>query len=80
MPGMLGNAPKIVGAKQTTKALLNGQARQVYLAKDADAHVIEPIRDLCRKHQVPVIEVETMVELGRACTIAVGAAVAAVLK
>ncbi len=80
MPGMLNSIPKIVGTKQTTKALQNGQAHKVYLAKDADSHVTEPIRDLCRKHGVPVVEVETMAELGRACAITVGAAVAATIK
>ncbi len=80
MPGMLNTTPKIVGAKQTTKALQNGQAHKVYLAQDADVHVTEPIRNLCRKHNVPIVEVATMAELGRACSIAVGAAVAATIK
>ena len=80
MPGSLQRSQKIVGVKQTTKALQNGTARTVYVAQDADGHVIQPIKELCAQNNVPVIEVETMAELGRACSIAVGAAVAAIIE
>lgn len=80
MQGVPEAASTVVGAKQTAKALQSGRAEIVYLAKDADHHVIAPIRELCRSQAVSIVEVETMAELGRACSIAVGAAVAAVLK
>lgn len=70
---------KVVGAKQTRRALAGGQARTVYLAEDADPRVTEAIRDLCRESGVPVCDVPTMKELGQACGISVGAAVAALI-
>ncbi|MDQ7094099.1 ribosomal L7Ae/L30e/S12e/Gadd45 family protein [Desulfosporosinus sp. PR] len=71
---------KTVGLKQTQRALEKGIVRRVYLANDAEAHVLRPILDLCRNHNVERIEVSSMKELGKACGIEVGTAVAAILK
>jgi len=69
---------KTVGLKQTQRALEKGIVRCVYVAQDAEAHVLRPILDLCHNQQVQVIQVESMAELGRACGIEVRAAVAAI--
>ena len=69
----------VVGAKQLKKALLNGRARYVFLAENADPAVTDPIEDLSRQNKIPVSWVSTMSELGRACGIEVGAAAAAIL-
>lgn len=71
---------KTVGLKQTQRALEKGLVGSVYLAKDAEMHVLRPIRDWCSSHMLECIEVPTMKELGKACGIEVGTAVAAVLK
>ncbi len=71
---------KTVGLKQTTKALERGQARVVFLAKDADEKVRRPIMEMCQAHGVPLEEVDTMRELGKAGGIQVPAAVAAILE
>lgn len=68
---------KVVGAKQTRRALNDGRARAVFLAKDADPALTAPLEELAGEKNVPVIWAEHMRELGRACGIAVGAAVAA---
>ena len=52
----------------------------MYIAKDADAEVTNPVREGCARLRVDVVDVDTMAELGRACGIDVGAAVACVLK
>ncbi|NLY10152.1 MAG: 50S ribosomal protein L7Ae-like protein [Firmicutes bacterium] len=80
MTADLTSAKKLVGAKQTLKALQTGQARAVYVAKDADTHVTQPIVQLCSQTGVKVIEVASMAELGKACSIDVGAAVAAIIE
>lgn len=71
---------KAVGAKQVGRALRNGEALRVYLAQDADPKVTEPIEILCKKQSVPMEKVGSMSELGKACGIAVGSAVAAVVE
>ena len=73
----LENTPKVVGVKQVRRALLNGRATRVYLARDADPKVTEPLADLCAQRGVPVEWVPSMKELGTACGIAVGSAAAA---
>lgn len=75
----LQSAKKVVGVKQLRKTLLDGTAKAVFLAEDADPTLTDPIRALCLKKHVPVTEVPTMAELGKACGIGVGAAAAAVL-
>lgn len=73
-------APTVVGVKQTQKAILRNEAVGVVTAADADEHVTGPIRVLCENRGIPGETAPTMQELGKACGIHVGAAVAAVLK
>ena len=67
----------IVGVKQLKKALRNGTARYVFLARNADPAITEPIAALCQQNSVDFVWVRSMTELGRACGIEVGAAAAA---
>ncbi|MDR0670683.1 MAG: ribosomal L7Ae/L30e/S12e/Gadd45 family protein [Oscillospiraceae bacterium] len=68
-----------MGLKQTRKALIDGAAKSVFVARDAEARVRQPMLALCEETGVPVFWADTMAELGCACGIEVGAAVAAVL-
>lgn len=76
----LQTAQKVVGVKQSRKAIRDGLAQRVVVAKDAEVRVIRPIRALCEELGVPVEEAETMAELGKAARIDIGAAVVTVLK
>lgn len=71
---------KTVGVKQTLRALEKGSVQCIFVAEDADAHVTRPIIELCRNQKVEIVRVPTMQELGKACSIQVGAAVAAILS
>lgn len=73
----LEQAAKVVGVKQTRRALNDGRAREIFLARDADPALTEPVAALAEEKGVSVCWTEHMRELGRACGIAVGAAVAA---
>ncbi|HAA89863.1 MAG: Ribosomal protein HS6-type [Thermoanaerobacterales bacterium 50_218] len=77
----LKNAQKrVVGTKQTKKAVEKGIAQLVYVAKDAEEHVTSPLLQLCSEKGVEVVMVDSMAELGKACGIKVGAASAAILS
>ncbi len=71
---------RAVGANQTAKAIRKGRAEVVFVARDADRRVVEPVLQAAREMGVQVVEVPTGKELGRACGIAVGASAAAILK
>ena len=71
---------KVVGVKQTQRALNAGDLRLVFLADDADPRVTEPVEALCKEKGVAVERIPHMKELGSACGIAVGSAVAALLR
>lgn len=75
----LQDANKVVGVKQIRRAIESGAARCVFLAKDADPHLVDPISELCKASQIECRWVGSMEELGHACKIAVGAAAAAIL-
>ena len=51
----------------------------LFLAEDADPRITQPVEALCAEKGVPVRRSGSMKELGRACGIAVGSAVAAVV-
>ncbi len=69
-----------VGLKQSTKLVLSDGVSCASVADDAQDKVKLPFIELCREHQVELKTVETMVQLGKACGIEVGAAVAVTLK
>ncbi|QQY79420.1 large subunit ribosomal protein L7A [Keratinibaculum paraultunense] len=71
---------KVVGTKQVKRALSNGDAEIVYVAKDADKRIVEDIIKACEEKEVELVYVSSMKELGKACKIDVSAASAALLK
>ena len=80
MSADLANAPKVVGAKQVRRALASGKAARIYIAQVADPQMLQPLVQQAVNLRVPVEQVASMKLLGSQCGIAVGAAVAAVLK
>jgi large subunit ribosomal protein L7A len=75
----LRDSSKVIGAKQVKKAVTKGLAKKVYLAVDAEPHIIEPIKTLCLQHEVYCEMTESMKKLGDACGIDVGSAAVAVV-
>ena len=73
-------AEKVVGAKQSRRAVRDALAQQVFLACDADPALTDPIAELCSTAEVPVSLEFSMKELGQAAGIHVGAAVVTLLK
>lgn len=71
---------KVIGIKQTGKSLKNGLGKVLYVAKDSDEHLIDPIIEMAEEASVEVRYIDTMKELGKLCGIDVGAAVALILK
>ncbi len=69
-----------IGAKQTAKLIELGMASEVFVAKDADPRVTIKILNLCKKTGMNVTYVDSMKQLGKACRIAVGTAVAAIVN
>jgi len=69
----------VVGAKQVKRALEAGRAVKVFLADDADPRITGPIASACAGKGVETQAVPSMKELGAACGISVGAAVAALV-
>jgi large subunit ribosomal protein L7A len=71
---------KVVGLKQTLKALKNNKGKVLYIAKDADNSITEPILELAKVNSLQIIFVDTMKELGNLCDIDVASATALLLE
>jgi large subunit ribosomal protein L7A len=71
---------RIVGLKQTVKAVKNGTAKNVYVAEDADDFIKQSVIDVCSDANLQIIYVNSMKELGDACGIEIGASTAAIIK
>lgn len=67
-----------IGTKQATRMIELGEATEVFVAKDADPRLTGKVVSLCKNCGVKVTYVDSMKQLGKACGIEVGAAVAAV--
>ena len=67
----------VVGTKQLKKAVASGRARYVFLAENADPAITEPIEAMCLRLHIECTWVPSMLDLGKACGIEVGAAAAA---
>jgi large subunit ribosomal protein L7A len=74
------NGHKVIGTKQTLRALKNGEVKAVYIARDAEERIINDVQKTAKESNVQVVYVPTMVDLGKAFGIEVGAATAALLK
>ena len=72
-------SPHVVGLKQSRKAIEAGDAKLVFVARDADSHVVFPLERLCEAKKVEVVYVNNMKELAKACHVEVPTAVATIL-
>ena len=67
-----------VGLKKVRKALVEGKAKKVVIAKDCDMYLFESLNELCESAGIVPQLAETMAELGQACSIDVKASCACV--
>jgi large subunit ribosomal protein L7A len=70
----------VIGTKQTLKALDEGIVSEVFIAKDAEYRVIYKVEALAKAKDIPLLYVDSMKKLGKACGIEVGAATVALRK
>lgn len=75
----LKNAAKVAGVKQLRRALADGRVKRLYLAKDADPQLTQPLARQAAEQGVETVWAGSMRELGRACGIAVGTSAAAIV-
>ncbi|WP_330408010.1 ribosomal L7Ae/L30e/S12e/Gadd45 family protein [Vallitalea guaymasensis] len=71
---------KVIGMKQTLKALENDEVEVLYVAKDAQDKVTTRLIELAGSQQIPVVYIDTMEELGSVCDVEVKTATAALIK
>ena len=72
---------KIVGLKQTLRAIQQDRISTVYIAEDVEEHILRKIVGPCQEKDIPLIKANmTQKELGRLCQIEVGAAIIGIIK
>lgn len=80
MERLISSRKKIIGLKQTVKAIKNDTANVVYIANDAEESIKNNILEVCRGKEVQIVYIDTMKKLGEACGIEVNASCASLLK
>lgn len=73
-------AGRVVGTKQSLKAIKEGRATKVVLAEDTEEPIRQQIMDACHACGVPIEAYESRQALGAACGIERSAAVVTLLK
>ena len=64
----LKQAQKVVGSKQARRALRDGRAKKIYIARDADPRILQPLVQEAVRAGVRVEQAENMKLLGEACS------------
>lgn len=78
---MLKEKTELVGGiKQTKKIVKLGNAKTVYIARDAESHVVSQLEALCKNANIKIIYINSMKELSKMCGIKVNTSAAAILK
>jgi large subunit ribosomal protein L7A len=70
----------VIGTKQTVKALKEGIVRELIIASDADMKVTAKVLSEALDINVPILYVDSMRKLGKACGIEVGASTVAIIR
>ncbi|WP_458415204.1 50S ribosomal protein L7ae-like protein [Schinkia sp. CFF1] len=68
----------VIGSKQTLKAIKEDEVSEVIIADDADRRVTNKVLLAAKENGIPVVKVDSMKKLGKACGIEVGAATVAI--
>ena len=67
-----------IGSKQTVKALKRGTIKEVVIAQDADHRLVTKVAAVAMEVNVPILYVDSMKKLGKACGIDVGTVAVAI--
>ena len=70
---------KVIGIKQSTKAMKNGEGKILYVAKNANDKMVTPLVELAENCGIEIKHVKNMKILGEMCGIDVKSAVALIL-
>lgn len=76
----LSNPNKVIGVKQSGRAILEENVKMVFIANDAEGRVVKDIYDICINKGITLCNDFTMEQLGQACSIDVSASIVTILK
>ncbi len=71
---------KVIGIKQSTKAIKNKKGKILYIALDANKDLVSSLENLAYKNGIDIKYIDTMRNLGIMCDIDVKASVALILN
>lgn len=71
---------KVIGIKQSTKAIKNKKGKILYIALDANKDLVSSLENLAYENGIDIKYIDTMRNLGIMCDIDVKASVALILN
>ena len=78
--GQIPKRNKVAGVRAVSRAIAEGSAKKILVAKDAETKIITEVLLLAEEKGIEVVWVARMKELGEYCGISVGASCCAVLE
>lgn len=76
----LAEGKRFIGLSQVRRELLKGNVEKLFIAEDADEQLLFEVKSLASSKGIEIEKARTMIELGRACAISRGAAIAALQR
>lgn len=76
----LSKEPKVIGTKQTLRALNNNNVKEIFVAKNAQKQVTLRVIEIAEKQGISIVFVDTMDQLAKACNVEVKTATAALIN
>ncbi|MFS0780070.1 50S ribosomal protein L7ae-like protein [Neobacillus sp. 3P2-tot-E-2] len=70
----------VIGTKQAVKVLKDGYSCELIIASDAETNVTAAVVKLAQELNIPIIYVDSMKKLGKACGIEVGASTVVIIR
>jgi large subunit ribosomal protein L7A len=70
----------VIGTKQTVKALKEEKVQELIVADDAEPKVTARVVTVAQELNIPILYVDSMKKLGKACGIEVGASSVAIIS
>ncbi len=77
---LIADKPKVIGLKQVLRHVSELGLSKIYLASDADAHIIDALEHAATRYAVPIDRAFSKKVLGKTCGIDVDAACVGILE
>ena len=71
---------RVIGVNQSIKQVIKGNADYVYIAKDAEKHIVQELEKICLANNIEIKYIDSMKKLGKMFNVQVKVAAVTILR